>query len=50
MNITVESGSRGEAADGEMAEKIGQQVEGSIRVLIGQELRTAMRPGGIFSS
>lgn len=47
-NVTIEGGSRGEEADREMAARVGKQVEGAMRGLVTQELRTQMRPGGML--
>jgi len=49
ITITVEGGSRGEQADAELANKIGRQVEQQVRAIVGSELRTQQRPGGMLN-
>lgn len=46
--INIQGGSRGPAADAQLAKTITQQMEGMIRALAAKELRTQMRPGGLL--
>ncbi len=48
INIKVEGGSRGPQADEALAKSIGKQVEGSIREVVGKEIRNQLRPGGML--
>ncbi len=49
INITVEGSSRDAKADEELAGRIGNVVENSVRDLVGKELRMQLRPGGVLN-
>ena len=46
INVSVGGGSQGRQADEALARQIGQQVEASVRAIVGKELRQQSRPGG----
>lgn len=48
ISVSVEGGSRGPAADQEMANRIGAQVAENVRSLVQEELITQMRPGNLL--
>jgi hypothetical protein len=49
-NITVEGGSRGEAADAELGKRIGAEIERVVRGVVSSEIETAGRPGNTLNS
>lgn len=48
ISIKVEGGSQGPQADAKMAEMLGKHLDQQVRRIIGDELRTQRRPGGIL--
>ncbi|WP_062223982.1 hypothetical protein [Aureimonas sp. D3] len=48
ITVNVEGGSQGREADEKQAKTIAQAVDAQIRATVAQELRTAMRPGGVM--
>lgn len=46
INVNASGGTPGQNRD--LADQIGQQVQGSIRTLVSEELRQQMRPGGML--
>ena len=47
-NVTVNAQGGDPAANADLAAKVGKQVENQMRVIVQQEMRSAMRPGGIM--
>jgi hypothetical protein len=50
ISVTVEGGSRGVDADAEAGRRVAKEVENTMRGLIHDELRSAMRPGNPLTS
>ncbi|ALN73575.1 hypothetical protein [Aureimonas sp. AU20] len=48
ITVNVEGGSQGREADEKQGKAIAQAVDAQIRATVAQELRTAMRPGGLM--
>ena len=49
FNVTVNGSSGTPAQNQDLAERIGRQLEDTVRGLVGRELRTQIRPGGLLN-